>query len=159
MRHADLPRVLRRAVGLMRFARRSVGADAASLFLLDAERGELRGLVSEWDWTRTSFSSSLADWPNVGAALENGATASISLENARGSEVGWFETRGITTTACVPVRVNGRTLGVFFFDFGPNAPPLEKAGTALLLDVGCRCGRALARAPGALPEAGPMWLH
>ncbi len=160
MKHHELPRVLRRAVGLMRFAREAVGARASSLFLADLDRTLLRGLVSEWDWTRTSFPSELARWPTVLAALEDGDVRFISAADARGAESEWFETRGITSTLCVPMRSGNRSLGVLFFDFDGRTEPLGKVEAALLRDVGRRCARAMTRAQtAALPEADPRWIH
>ncbi len=46
-----------------------LGATAASLFILDEPSGELRGSIGEWDWTRTSFTVHLRDWPTVERVL------------------------------------------------------------------------------------------
>lgn len=162
MKHQDLPRVLRRAVGLMRFAREAVGASAASLFLVDPAEDALRGLVSEWDWTRTSFPSALGDWPTVRDSLVDGRHRWISATDARGGEAGWFEERGIQGTLCVPMRA-GRTsprpLGVLFFDFESRHVELGRAEKAVLRDVGRRCARALVRALEAAPPAEDRWVH
>ena len=151
MKHSHLPRVLRRLIGLMRFTREAVGATAASVFLLDVERCSMRGLVSEWDWTRTSFPSSLADWPNVALALADGDVRAISAADARGGETGWFEERGIATTLCVPLRNGMTAYGVLFFDFAVPPAPLGRVERALLHDVARRCARALARARAVVP--------
>jgi hypothetical protein len=151
-RHADLPRVLRRIVGLVRFSRRAVDATAASVFLIEDDGRSLCGVVSDWDWTRTSFSSKLADWPSVASAMDDGEIKSISVNEAHDSERGWFEPRGIALTLCVPLRMDDVRYGVLFFDF--TDPPIESRATrALLADVARRCTRALARDASA-PHAG-----
>lgn len=143
MKQSRLPRVLRRALGYVRFARRHVHASAASLFLVNESDGIVRGIVSEWDWTRTSFSSNLHDWPSVERALVVGNALQISAKEARGTEAVWFERQGIVRTVCVPLRVADRRLGVLFFDF--NAESEGEPDTAFLSDVGRRCARALER--------------
>ncbi len=145
MKHADLPRVLRRAVGLMRFAREAVGAAEASLFLLDREGKILTGVVSEWDWTRTSFGANVAEWPTVAECVADGKVRLISKEDATAAERGWFEPRGISKAACVPLWHRERAFGVIFIDFAADAEPLEPDELQLLADVGLRCGRALER--------------
>jgi hypothetical protein len=145
VKHQELPRVLRRAVGLVRFARESVGASAASVFLLDRSGTSLSGLLSEWDWTRTSFPSDPMTWPSVAAALADGEPRAISASEATGAECGWFEARGITRSVCVPLGAGARSRGVLFFDFdGPEAalPPVH---VTLLADVARRCMRAFTR--------------
>ena len=82
MKHTALPRVLRRAVGLMRFAREAVRANAASLFLLDAAGTTLRGVVSEWDCIRTSFDAEIRNWPAVVRCLEDGEVRVIASGDA-----------------------------------------------------------------------------
>lgn len=142
LRRHELPRALRRAVGLVRFARSVVGASDASMFLLEGETGVLRGLVSEWDWTRTSFTSHLRDWPTVAQALLEGSPRVLSRENALGTEAAWFEPRGIVATICVPVRDEGRPVGILFFDFDTDVGDVD---LPFLVDIGERCSRAIAR--------------
>lgn len=129
----------------MRFARARVGASAASMFILD-RGGVLRGLVSEWDWTRTSFASNLREWPTVARALAGGDAHAISRENAAAAEAVWFEPRGIERTLCVPLCTEGHPIGVLFFDFDSSVAALD-VDVAFLTDVGRRCARALGRAP------------
>jgi GAF domain-containing protein len=155
---AELPRVLRRALGLMRFARDAVSASSASIFIYDDDDRSLHGLISDWDWTRTSFSSELDLWPSVAESLASGEVRRIAVKDARASETGWFEDRGIVATLCVPLRAGDRPLGIIFFDFAVEAP-LGKAGMALLSDVGRRCARALARGPVVLRPADARWIH
>lgn len=167
MKHTDLPRVLRRAVGLMRFAREAVRASSASLFLLDAAGTSLRGVVSEWDWTRTSFDAEIRNWPTVARCLEDGQVRVIAIGDATSTEREWFEPRGIVTAVCVPLWDGKRAHGVIFFDFGGTDERLDEDDIPLLADVGYRCARALARegpldpllvervivlAPGSVPE-------
>lgn len=144
VRHAELPRVLRRAVGLMRFTRKAVGATASSFFLVDPSAGTLHGIVSEWDWTRTSFPSQLSAWPTIARSLADGAMRTITARDAEGAEAGWFEPRGIAMTVCVPLRAP-HPLGILFFDFAADAGRLGDRERALLVDAGMRTSRALYR--------------
>jgi GAF domain-containing protein len=155
---SDLPRVLRRSLGLMRFAREAVDASASSIFLYSDVDRSLHGLVSDWDWTRTSFSLRIDEWPSVAEALAVGEPRRIDAHAARAGETGWFESRGIVSTLCIPLRNGTQPIGVIFFDFAGGAP-LGKAAMALLADVGRRCGRALGRAPVVLHPADACWIH
>lgn len=142
----------------MRFAREAVDANASSIFLYGEADRSLHGLISDWDWTRTSFPSSVDDWPSVASALASGEPVRIDAFAARGAEAGWFEARGIASTLCVPLRDGHRVLGVLFFDF-VNDAPRGKAAVALLTDVGRRCARALTRAPALLVPESARWVH
>ncbi|MBX3185820.1 MAG: GAF domain-containing protein [Labilithrix sp.] len=146
LKHRELPRVLRRAVGLVRFARGTVGASSASIFIVESGTDTLHGVVSEWDWTRTSFVSSLERWPTALRALESGDLHTISRAQASGAEAEWFEPRGVIRTVCVPLRAEDRRLGVLFFDFDTEGGERE-ADLTFLADVGNRCARAIARRP------------
>ena len=128
----------------MSFARKAVGASASSLFLVDDGERSLHGLISDWDWTRTSFSSQLDDWPSVAAVLSAGKMGRIDAARAHAGEKGWFEARGIVSTVCVPMRDRERPLGVLFFDFAEELV-LDSESCAFLDDVGRRCARALVR--------------
>ncbi len=146
----------------MRFAREAVSASSASLFLVDPARDALRGLVSEWDWTRTSFPSALGEWPTVVDSLADGDLRWISAADARGGEAGWFEERGIRGTLCVPMRTgpaSSRALGVLFFDFASRHVDLGRAERAVLHDVGRRCARALVRTLEDVPASEDRWVH
>ena len=145
MKHTALPRVLRRAVGYMRFARQSVKATAASLFIIDTAGEMLLGVASEWDWTRTSFTSRISDWPTVERALADHAPRAILRGNAKGPEKAWFEPRGIERTVCVPLFTERGPIGVLFFDFETNETGADTED-AILKDVGERTSRAIARA-------------
>lgn len=116
----------------MRTARDAVGASAVSIFVLDESTRCLQG-AHAWDWTRTSFPCELEDWPNVASALADGAPRVISRDDARGAETGWFESRGIARTVCLPVREHDGSAGVVFFDF--DAPSAVNDDAALLADV------------------------
>lgn len=146
LKRVDQPRVLRRLLGYLSFARKRVGASAASLFLVDASGMTLRGIASDWDWTRTSFASNLADWPNVAEALRVGQPVTISAADAVRSEAVWFENRAIGAAHCVPLRVGEEPVGVMFFDFDRADLP-SPTDAAFLVDVAMRCARALARPP------------
>ena len=166
MKHTDLPRVLRRAVGLIRFAREAVRGNSTSLFLLDAAGTSLRGVVSEWDWTRTSFDTDVRNWPTVARCLEDGKVRVTGIADVTSTERGWFEPRGIVTTVCVPLWDGKRAHGVIFFDFEDTDERFDDDDIPLLADVGYRCARALERegpldplpierivlAPGSVPE-------
>jgi GAF domain-containing protein len=111
---------------------------------LDRQGVVLRGIVSEWDWTRTSFASNLCDWPTVERALADGKAHIIRRASAIAAEAAWFEPRGIACTICVPLRAKDRPLGVLFFDFDSPVTEIE-TDLAFLSDVGRRSARALAR--------------
>jgi GAF domain-containing protein len=157
MSKADLPRVLRRALGLMRFARTAISAKSTSPFLVGEDDRSLHGLISEWDWTRTSFSARLDDWPNVRESLVTGEVTCILAADAEGAEAGWFEAHGIRATLCVPLRDGARPLGVIFFDLTDDATR-DRAAVALLADVGRRCARAFVRASFTMPEPEARWI-
>ncbi len=145
---APLARAIRRALGYVRYARDEVGAAAVSLFLFE-DSGDLRGVVAEWDWTRTSFAARVSDWPTVAAALAKREVRVITPESASGPEAGWFEPRGISRSLCVPLCDGERRLGVLFFDFDERKVEAKTpAGLDLVLlaDVGERCARAIGRA-------------
>jgi hypothetical protein len=142
----------------MRYARKSVGASAASMFLLDGKERFLTGLVSEWDWTRTSFHAELTQWPSVARALTDAAPlTSISAVDAKGGEADWFEAHGIGRAVCVPLRVGGSNRGVIFFDFEAAHERLGATDAAMLVDVARRCMRAFARVSPSARET--PWLH
>lgn len=145
----------------MRYARETVGASAASMFLLDTSGLFLRGVVSEWDWTRTSFPSDVASWPSVARVLADGRPRAISADDARGAEAGWFEARGIARSVCVPLKreAGAPSLGVLFFDFDHSAAPLGAAEDTLLVDMARRCVRAFERAAMPAEPAQATWLQ
>jgi hypothetical protein len=129
----------------MRFARGRVRATAASLFLLDDDLATLRGVISEWDWTRTSFSTELRHWPNVERALRDGKPRLITVRDAVDAETVWFEPRGIASTVCVPLCVGARAVGVIFFDFDAAHGELDASGFAVLVALADRSARSLER--------------
>lgn len=141
--------MLRRAFGLARFAQVTVGASATSLFVADVSGGTLRGLVGDWDWTRTSFAARLTDWPTVARSFRDGEPRTITRHEARGNETIWFEPRGIASTVCVPVRrAAASSVGVLFFDFESEAAERSARDRGgFLSDIGERVGRALVREP------------
>lgn len=144
------PRVAVRSVVTQ--AERALGARTSSVFVIDADDGRtLRGGEHEWDWTRTSFGVSLDEWPTVSAILASGTARFITLAEATLAERGWFETRGIVATLCVPLRALGASIGVLFFDFDATTP-LPIANVDFATDIGAHCAAALAR---ALPARRP----
>lgn len=68
---------------LLETARDAMGADACSVFVLDAAGDELRGARGTWDWTRSSFGARLEHWPNVRAVIESQIPAHVNGNNAR----------------------------------------------------------------------------
>lgn len=137
--------VIRRLLGYVRYARDHERAAAVSLFLFDEETGDLRGVLAEWDWTRTSFPSHVSEWPTVATALSKREIRVITADQAFGVEQGWFEVRGIRGSVCVPLCEDERRMGVLFFDFDASANPVNRADLAFLANVGVRCARALGR--------------
>jgi len=142
---ARLAGTMRRVLGYVRYARDHEGAAAVSLFVFDEATGDLSGVLAEWDWTRTSFPSHVAEWPTVAAALGKREIRVITAGQALGVEQGWFEVRGIRGSVCVPLCDEDRRIGVLFFDFDAGTRSVERADIAFLADVGERCGRALGR--------------
>lgn len=142
---ARLAGVIRRLLGYVRYARDHERAAAVSLFLFDEATGDLRGVLAEWDWTRTSFPSHVSEWPTVAEALAKRETRVITADQAFGVEQGWFEVRGIRASVCVPLCDDERRLGVLFFDFDASAGQVDRADLSFLADVGVRCARALGR--------------
>jgi cold-inducible RNA-binding protein len=140
-----LAAIIRRLLGYVRYARDHESAAAVSLFLFDEATGDLRGVLAEWDWTRTSFPSHLSEWPTVATALEKREIRVITPDQASGVEKGWFEVRGIQGSVCVPLCDEERRLGVLFFDFDASTVPVDRADLSFLADVGVRCARALGR--------------
>jgi GAF domain-containing protein len=126
--------------------RDALGAQAVSLFLVDADLRELRGAPGEWDWTRTSFTVPLAEWPSVGRALAHGTPIHMTVIEASGAEAGWFERRGIGATFCVPIHAAGRAIGVLFFDFTAAVAAPDEAAVRFAEAVAAACGVALERA-------------
>lgn len=136
----------RRAVrSVVTRAQRELGARSSSVFVLDEEGRTLRGHADEWDWTRTSFTVQLGDWPNVAQTLASGRARFITKTGAAGAEVGWFEARGIVATLCVPLRANDSSIGVLFFDFDSERR-LPIASLDFADAIGAQCAAALARA-------------
>lgn len=124
-------------------ASEALRADAASLFLLDEGRKNLRGALVGWDWTRTSFTAEVEHWPSVARAIEANEACWLSVENARGNEVGWFERRGIAAAICAPMAARGRVLGVLFFDF--RAAQAARVDLRLAKEVADQCARLVER--------------
>lgn len=120
----------------------ALGARSSSIFLLEGK--ELRGAVGDWDWTRTSFTVPLADWPSIEAALASTSALHLTREEARGAEAGWFEMRGIASALCVPLRSNDRCVGVLFFDFDVVPRP-SRALIDFVENVAEHCAASLAR--------------
>ena len=105
MKHTELPRVLRRAVGLMRFAREAVRATDASLFLLDAagteptRRRQRVGLDSHQLRRRGIGGTG----PRSLAASRTVRSASLRSAMRRRPSASRFEPRGIVAAVCVPL--------------------------------------------------------
>ena len=125
-------------------AQRAVGARSSSIFILSDDKLVLHGGAHEWDWTRTSFDVPLADWPTVAAALAAGRPRFITKADAVGAEGGWFESRGTTAALCVPLRADGKAIGVLFFDFD-DARRLPMASLDFADSIAAHCAAALSR--------------
>jgi GAF domain-containing protein len=139
---SDARAVVRSIVARMRIA---LGATASSMFRVSADGATLQGSIGEWDWTRTSFSVPTRDWPTVEAALASGHARYITAVDARMGEAGWFETRGIASALCVPLRVDEQAVAVIFFDFEVVRLP-ELGALAFAENVATHCAAALQRA-------------
>jgi len=142
-----LPAIDARAVvrSIITRAQEAIGATSSSLFRVSPDGAMLYGATGEWDWTRTSFAVPVTTWPTVESALETGHSLYITARDAAQSEIGWFETRGIASALCVPLRVGERAIGVIFFDFdAPRIP--DPAAVAFVENVAAHCAAALQRA-------------
>lgn len=107
-------------------ASESLGADAASIFLLSSDGKRLHGALVGWDWTRTSFVAEVENWPGVRRALAANVAGYITADTAQRAEEVWFERRGIKAAICAPMAVRGRVLGVLFFDYlAPRAAEVD----------------------------------
>lgn len=124
---AGIDRTLAAALGvrgamqsIIRRARRVIGADTGTVFLLDAGGAELSGAYDMWDWTRSSFTAGVEHWPSVRGAMSTKRPVHITLASARGLELDWFEQQGIAGCLCTPLVAGGRTLGVIFWDYSAS---------------------------------------
>lgn len=121
--------------------RTALGADAASVFLTSADGLRLHGAIVGWDWTRTSFDAEIELWPNVRDAIRANAASYLTALTAVGTEREWFEYRGIRAAICAPIALDGRVLGVLFFDYlTAKAPPMDIALAKAIAD---RCAMFL----------------
>ncbi len=122
----------------------TLGADAASIFLLSPDGGCLHGALVGWDWTRTSFVAKLEHWPNVQRAIADNEPCYVTSETAKLAEEVWFERRGIHAAICAPMAAHGRVLGVLFFDYAmPTSPGVD---VAVAKGVADQCARLVERA-------------
>jgi GAF domain-containing protein len=124
-------------------ARTALGADAASIFLTSADGRHLHGALVGWDWTRTSFDAEIERWPNVREAIRANAACYITVHTAVGAERDWFEYRGIRSAICAPIAVDGRVLGVLFFDY--VTARTATMDIALAKAIADRCGMFIER--------------
>jgi len=135
------------SAAICRAARRAAGAldaDNASIFLVGVDGRSVVGALSGWDWTRTSFHASLADWPMVARAIGEDRALYFTTREARGAEAGWFERHGIAATICAPMSSAGRALGVLFFDYFDEP---DRADLALAKSVADHCAVVFAHTP------------
>lgn len=119
-----------------------LGATSSSIFILRGD--QLHGAIGDWDWTRTSFTVPLREWPSIQAALESRSALHLTRDAARGAETGWFERRGIASTLCVPLCANDVCVGVLFFDFEVVKRP-SRASITFVENVAPHCAASLAR--------------
>jgi hypothetical protein len=125
-------------------ASEALGADAASIFVLSPDGKRLHGALVGWDWTRTSFDTEVAHWPNVARAIARNETAYVTAENAKLAEEVWFERRGIKAAICAPMTAHGRVVGVLFFDYVAPKPAQVDLGVAK--DIADQCALLVERA-------------
>jgi GAF domain-containing protein len=124
-------------------ARTALGADTASIFLTSADGNHLHGALVGWDWTRTSFDAEIERWPNVREAIRGNVASYITARTAVGAEREWFESRGIRSAICAPIAVDGRVLGVLFFDY--VSATTATMDIALAKAIADRCGMFIER--------------
>lgn len=123
--------------------RTALGADAASIFLMSPDGLRLHGALVGWDWTRTSFDAEVERWPNVKDAIRANAASYLTAHTAVGAERDWFEQRGIRSAICAPIALDGRVLGVLFFDYvTTRTPPMDIALAKAIAD---RCAIFMGR--------------
>lgn len=109
----------------VRASQRALHADASSIFVVDGP--DLKGSIADWDWTRTSFDVPIVDWPTVAFTLQSGAPRYMTRDSAEGVEAGWFESHGIASSLCVPLRSDDVCVGVVFFDFNRVRMPSRES--------------------------------
>jgi hypothetical protein len=126
-------------------ASKALGAHAASIFLLSPDAKKLHGALVGWDWTRTSFAADLAEWPNVQQAVDTNHVRFFTGVEARRAELGWFERRGIAAAVCAPMAVEGKVLGVLFFDYA-SVDPDSALDLSLAKTVADQCALLVSRA-------------
>ena len=125
-------------------ASEALAADAASIFLLSPDGKRLHGALVGWDWTRTSFVAEVEHWPNVAGAIAANEAVYVTAETAKLAEEVWFERRGITAAICAPMAVDGRVLGIVFFDYATSKP--AKVDLALAKEIADQCALLVQRA-------------
>lgn len=115
--------------------RTALGADAASIFLTSPDGLRVHGALVGWDWTRTSFDAKIERWPNVREAIRANVASYVTAHTAVGAEREWFEYRGIRSAICAPIALEGRVLGVLFFDYvTAETPPMDIALAKAIAD-------------------------
>lgn len=123
--------------------RTALEADAASIFLTSDDGLRLHGALVGWDWTRTSFDAEIERWPNVQEAIRANVASYVTAHTAVGAEREWFEYRGIRSAICAPIALDGRVLGVLFFDYLTAKTPTMDI--ALAKAVADRCAIFIGR--------------
>lgn len=131
-------------------AKDALGATAASIFLIGPDGRQLHGALVGWDWTRTSFVADLEQWPNVARAISRNEPCHFTSASAAGAEEGWFERRGIQAAVCAPMAVDGRVVGVLFFDYAIATEPA--VDLALAKTVADQCALLVERAAAGIPR-------
>ena len=117
----------------------ALGANAASVFALDAGGRSLRREASLWDRARADLRVAVEHWPNVAAALKTGRPVRITAETARLCELPWFEEFAIKTSVCAPMLGPRGPLGVLFLDYFDESASADFDGVA-------SCAEAVVRA-------------
>jgi len=128
-------------------AAKALGATAASIFLLSPDGGRLQGALVGWDWTRTSFDAELDRWPTIQEAVIGNRPIYVTANTAKLDEREWFERRGIRAAICAPMAVDGRVVGVLFFDYASSKG--SDVDVALAKSIADRCALLVERAARA----------
>jgi hypothetical protein len=128
----------------------TLGASAASIFLLSSDGRTLHGALVGWDWTRTSFVTDVEQWPNVAQAMASNTACFFTSTEAKQVEEVWFERRAVRAVVCAPMASAGRVIGVLFFDYASASPPQVDLGVAKA--VADQCALLVERQARALSD-------
>ncbi|HEY3351666.1 MAG TPA: GAF domain-containing protein, partial [Polyangia bacterium] len=125
-----------------------LGADDASLFLVEPDGEHIRGALELWRGDRIGAVVALADAPSIAAAVAAGRPRYFTLPETRGVEPEWFARLAIEGCLVAPLMAEGRCLGVLLWNYregsdGPAAGDLAFAA-ALAAQAALAIDRAAA---------------